>query len=68
MEQITKDMLIGDAIQIGNSDAIAECLLSIGMHCFGCAIARGETIAQAAEVHGVDVDELVKKLNEAANS
>lgn len=68
MEQITKDMLIGDAIKIGNSDAIAECLLSIGMHCFGCAIARGETIEQAAEVHGVDVDELVKKLNEAANS
>ncbi len=68
MEKITKDMLIGDAIQIGNSDAIAECLLSIGMHCFGCAIARGETIEQAAEVHGVDVDELVAKLNEAANS
>ena len=68
MEKITKDMLIGDAIQIGNSDAIAETLLSIGMHCFGCAIARGETIAQAAEVHGVDVDELVNKLNEAANS
>ena len=68
MEKITKDMLIGDAIQIGNSDAFAECLLSIGMHCFGCAIARGETIAQAADVHGVDPDELVKKLNEAANS
>ena len=68
MEKITKDMLIGDAIQIGNTDAIAECLLGIGMHCFGCAIARGETIAQAAEVHGVDVDALVEKLNEAANS
>ena len=68
MENITKDMLIGDAIQIGNSDAIAECLLSIGMHCFGCAIARGETIAQAADVHGVDPDELVAKLNDAANS
>lgn len=68
MEKITKDMLIGDAIRIGNTEAIAETLLSIGMHCFGCAIARGETIEQAAEVHGVDVDELVKKLNEAANS
>ncbi|MCI7401948.1 MAG: DUF1858 domain-containing protein [Christensenella sp.] len=68
MQEITKDMLIGDAIQIGNSDAIAETLLSIGMHCFGCAIARGETIEMAAEVHGVDVDELVKKLNEAARS
>jgi len=68
MEKITKDMLIGDAIQIGNSEAIAQTLLGIGMHCFGCAIARGETIAQAAEVHGVDVDDLVKALNIAANS
>ena len=68
MEKITKDMLIGDAIQIGNSDAIAQCLLSIGMHCFGCAIARGETIEDAAAVHGVNVDELVAKLNEAARS
>ena len=68
MEKITKEMLIGDAIQIGNSDAIAEYLLGIGMHCFGCAIARGETIEQAAAVHGVDPDELVAKLNEAANS
>lgn len=68
MQEITKDMLIGDAIRIGNTEAIAETLLSIGMHCFGCAIARGETIEQAAEVHGQDVDELVKKLNEAARS
>jgi hybrid cluster-associated redox disulfide protein len=68
MVEITKDMLIGDAIQAGNQEAIAQTLLGIGMHCFGCAIARGETIAQAAEVHGVDVDKLVEDLNKAANS
>ena len=63
---ITKDMLIADALQQNNSEAIAEALLSIGMHCFGCAMARGETIEDAAMVHGVDVDELVKKLNEVS--
>lgn len=63
---ITKDMLIADALQTPNAEKIADVLLEIGMHCFGCAMARGETIEQAAEVHGVDVDDLVKKLNEAA--
>jgi len=68
MANITKDMLIGEAIRQGNSQAIAEVLLSVGMHCLGCALARGETIADAAAVHGVDVDDLVEKLNEAAES
>ena len=64
--EITKDMLIMDAIQCGNAEAIAETLMSIGMHCLGCALAKGETIEEAAEVHGVDVDELVRNLNAAA--
>ena len=63
---ITKDMLIAEALQHENSEAIAETLLSIGMHFFCCAMARGETIEEAAMVHGVDVDDLVKRLNEAA--
>ena len=61
---ITKDTLIGDALQQDNGEAIAETLLSIGMHCFGCSLARGETVEDAANAHGIDVDELVKKLNE----
>ncbi|MDE5618631.1 MAG: DUF1858 domain-containing protein [Clostridia bacterium] len=64
--KITKDMLIGEAIQQGNRDAIAEVLLGMGMHCLGCAIAHGETIEEAAQVHGVDVDDLVEQLNAAA--
>lgn len=64
--KITKDMLIGEAVQQGNTDAIARVLLGMGMHCLGCTIAHGETIEQAAQVHGVDVDDLVDKLNEAA--
>jgi len=68
MANITKDMLIMDAVRQGNSQAIADVLFSVGMHCLGCAAARGETVEQAALVHGVDVDELVARLNEAAES
>lgn len=64
--EITKNMLIYDLLQCDNKEAIAEELMSIGMHCLGCAMARGETIEEAAMVHGVDVDELVKKLKEIA--
>lgn len=65
MAEITKDMLIADALQQGNQDAIAETLFNFGMHCFGCALSRGETVEQAAMAHGVDVDDMVKALNEA---
>ncbi|NCA66738.1 MAG: DUF1858 domain-containing protein [Clostridia bacterium] len=67
MGKITGNMLISDAIKQGNADAIAEVLYEMGMHCLGCAFARGETVAQAAEVHGLDVEELIQKLNEAAD-
>lgn len=63
---ITKDMLISDALKQGNIDAMAEVLYSFGMHCLGCALARGETIEQAAAVHGVNPDEMVNALNKAA--
>ncbi|OGC29403.1 disulfide oxidoreductase, partial [candidate division WOR-1 bacterium RIFOXYB2_FULL_48_7] len=45
--------------------AAAAVLMSKGMHCLGCVIAQGETIAQAAEVHGIPLDELLKELNAA---
>ena len=61
---ITKDMLIAEALQHKNAEAIAETLLSIGMHCFGCAMAHGETIAEAVAVHGEDLEKLLAKLNE----
>ena len=41
----------------------ASFFFDMGMHCLGCPSARGESIEEACEVHGVDADELVKKLN-----
>ena len=62
MAKITADTLIAECLE-RNPNA-AEILLSAGMHCFGCALAHGETIAEAVAVHGRDLDELLEKLNE----
>ena len=62
MAKITANTLIAECLEL-NPNA-AEILLSAGMHCFGCAMAHGETIAEAVAVHGEDLDKLLEKLNE----
>lgn len=62
MAQITKEMLIGDILSI-NPDSV-PLFLEMGMQCLGCPASLGETLEQACLVHGVDVDEMVQKLNE----
>ena len=62
MTEITKDTIIGDILDI--APETAPLFLEIGMHCLGCPSSRGETVEMACEVHGVDPDELVDKLNE----
>jgi hybrid cluster-associated redox disulfide protein len=42
----------------------ASVFMRYGMHCLGCPIATGESLEEASAVHGIDVDELVKALNE----
>ena len=61
MLQITKDTIIGDILDI--APETAPVFLSIGMHCLGCPSSRGETVEQACMVHGVDVDDLLAKVN-----
>ena len=58
---ITKDTLIGDILDMDRTTA--PFFLEMGMHCLGCPSARGETLEQACEVHGVNTDELVAKIN-----
>ena len=62
MAKITADTLIADCLQL-NPDA-PDILMAAGMHCFGCAMAHGETVAEAGAVHGEDLDKLLAKLNE----
>ena len=42
----------------------AECFFEMGMFCVGCTASAGESIEQACMVHGIDADELVRRLNE----
>ena len=58
---VTKKSLIGDILD--NEIETAQFFLEIGMHCLGCPASRGESIADACEVHGTDADALVEKLN-----
>jgi len=37
-----------------------------GLGCIGCALARFENIREGAAAHGIDVDTLVKDLNQSA--
>ena len=61
MQEITKENLIGDILNM--DPTTAPYFLEMGMHCLGCPSARGESREQACLVHGVDVDEVVGKLN-----
>lgn len=38
-------------------------LFKRGMHCFGCAMAGGETLEQGAMAHGINPDKLIAELN-----
>lgn len=64
--EITKNTIIGDILDF-NAEAAAPFFFEMGMHCLGCPSARGESIEEACAVHGVDPDEMVKKLNKAVN-
>lgn len=57
----TPDMLIGEVLAT-NPEA-ARVLTEIGMHCLGCPSSQMESIAEAAMVHGLEVDALIERLN-----
>ena len=60
---ITKDMIIDDVLKLDES--LGDIFMGFGMHCIFCHLGMEETIQEAAEVHQVDADFLVEKLNEA---
>ncbi len=61
MAKITKDTLISELLQYNPESA--EILFRHGMHCIGCAIAHQETIEQATNAHGEDLNALLEELN-----
>ena len=59
--KITKDMTIGELIRL-NPKAVPV-LMSFGMGCVGCPSAQMETLEEAAQVHGMDINEMLDALN-----
>ena len=62
MAKVSKDMLIGQLLQIDAN--IAPILMRAGMHCLGCPSSQRESLEEAAMVHGLDVDVLVNQIND----
>ena len=62
MAQISKDMRIIDIINVDYD--IVPILLNEGMHCIVCPSAQGESLEEAAIVHGLDPDAITAKINE----
>lgn len=62
MSIITKDMTIGEIVRLGEDKV--RILMMFGMGCVGCPSAQAETLEEAAMVHGINLDDLLKTLNE----
>jgi len=62
MTKITPDMLINDIIKVDNG--LAMVLMASGMGCVMCPSAQFESLAEAAQVHGIPVEYLLDNLNE----
>ena len=60
MANISKDMTIGEILRA--CPQVAPVLMEAGMHCLGCPSAQGESLAEAAFVHGMDIDALLAKI------
>jgi hybrid cluster-associated redox disulfide protein len=66
MAAITKEMTIAEALRVDRGTA--PIFMQFGMHCLGCPSATGESIEDAAAVHGIDADALIKALNDYLGS
>lgn len=58
---ISKDMIIGELLK--SKPEAAEILLRNGMGCLGCPSAQIESLEDAANVHGMDINQLLIELN-----
>lgn len=59
---VNKQMSIGEVLKLDRQTA--PIFMQFGMHCLGCPHATAESLEMACAAHGVNPDDLVKKLNE----
>ncbi len=60
MFEITKETMVSEILE-KCPEAMPK-FQELGMHCLGCALATAETLQEACDVHGVDVDEFIIEL------
>lgn len=65
MAKFKKDMTINEILE-QDPDKI-DVLLATGMHCIGCWAATDETLEEACQVHGIDVEDVLEELNKDNN-
>ncbi|MDD3416288.1 MAG: DUF1858 domain-containing protein [Lachnospiraceae bacterium] len=59
---ITRDMILGGILSV--KPEAAEILMSCGMHCLGCPSSQMESLEDACMVHGLEVEDVLNKLNQ----
>lgn len=60
-DSITEDSVISDIIRV--YPQTVPVFRSFGMGCLGCPSATGEAVRKAAEIHGIDGNEIIAALN-----
>ena len=58
--EITKEMTIGQILKI--KPEVAPILMRMGMHCLGCPASQGESLEEAAMVHGMNIEDLMAEI------
>lgn len=64
-QKVTGDTLIGDIL--GLNPKAEQFLMGCGMHCLGCPASQMESLKDACAVHGIDVNEVLNRLNQLLN-
>lgn len=59
-------MTLSEILEIDNR--LVAVLLGFGLHCFSCPVSQMETLEEAAEVHGIELEMLLEQLNEVLES
>lgn len=60
--KITKDMTINETLRANPMSA--QILMRFGMGCVGCPSAQMETLEEASQVHGMNINKLLDALNQ----
>lgn len=62
MKKVNKDMTIAEVLKL--DDSLADVFIGFGMFCIFCSAGASETVEEASMAHEIDLDLLLKKLNE----